>query len=159
MSFAQSFIGRLLQGALLLTAAQLAFAQGQAPNAGQFAIHPPTDTYLKWLPCSAPMPTGCTYAVLHGDPAKPNADTFVKLPGRSIIPMHTHTSAERMFLVSGELDVSYTPGRNQRIKAGSYAYGPAGVPHTGVCMSVEPCVLFIAYEAPVDATLVVPPKK
>lgn len=28
--------------------------------------------------------------------------------------------------------------------------GPAGAPHTGECLSKEPCVLFIAFEGPVD---------
>jgi uncharacterized RmlC-like cupin family protein len=35
-------------------------------------------------------------------------------------------------------------------QAGTYAYGPAGAPHTGECLSKEPCVLFIAFEGPVD---------
>ena len=38
------------------------------------------------------------------------------------------------------------------VKAGSYAYGPAQRPHVGSCVSAEPCLLFIAFEGPVDAT-------
>jgi uncharacterized RmlC-like cupin family protein len=34
---------------------------------------------------------------------------------------------------------------------GSYAYGPAGMPHRADCRSKEPCTLFIAFEGPVDA--------
>ena len=34
---------------------------------------------------------------------------------------------------------------------GTYAYGPAGKPHGGVCASAVPCVLFIAFESPLDA--------
>ena len=53
------------------------------------------------------MPAGCGLAVLHGDPAKPNADVFLKLPANAAIPEHWHTSAERMVLVAGELSVTY----------------------------------------------------
>jgi hypothetical protein len=33
-----------------------------------------------------------------------------------------------------------------------YAYGPAKAVHRGRCVSAEACVLFIAFEGPVDAT-------
>jgi hypothetical protein len=36
-------------------------------------------------------------------------------------------------------------------KRGSYAYGPAELVHEGACLSAEPCVLFIAFEQPLDA--------
>jgi hypothetical protein len=33
-------------------------------------------------------------AVLHGDPAKENADMFLKVPGGSVLAHHKHTSSE-----------------------------------------------------------------
>jgi hypothetical protein len=33
-----------------------------------------------------------------------------------------------------------------------YAYGPAQHVHEAQCVSVDPCVLFIAFEQPIDAT-------
>jgi hypothetical protein len=71
------------------------------------------DASLKWGPCPSFLPDGCSIAVLHGDPAQPNADIFFKVPGKSKIARHWHTSAERMVLVSGELQVTYD-GRSQR---------------------------------------------
>ena len=68
--------------------------------------------------------------------------------------MHTVTSAERMVLVSGELQVTYEGQKMSVLKAGSYAYGPAKVPHKGYCASAAPCVLFVAFEGPVDAIAV-----
>ena len=109
------------------------------------------DTQLKWGPCPDFIPKGCEIAVLHGDPAKENADVFFKVPANFTIPNHWHTSAERMVLVSGELHVTYEGQPITTLKAGSYAYGPAKVPHKAVCASGAPCVLFIAFEAPVDA--------
>ena len=54
------------------------------------------DAQLKWGPCPPFIPKGCEIAVLHGDPAKANADVFFKVPGDFTIPDHWHTSAERM---------------------------------------------------------------
>lgn len=38
-----------------------------------------------------------------------------------------------------------------RLRPGTYAYGPAHLPHVATCLSKEPCVLFIAFVEPVDA--------
>ena len=108
------------------------------------------DSSLTWGACPAPLPAGCELAVLHGDPSKPNADVLLKIPAGYAIPPHTHSSAERMMLVSGRLDVRYQGAQPARMLPGTYAYGPAGRPHTATCMAAEPCVLFIAFEGPVD---------
>jgi quercetin dioxygenase-like cupin family protein len=109
------------------------------------------DSTLQWGPCPAFLPEGCRIAVLHGDPAKANADVFFKVPSNSKLPLHWHSSAERMLLVAGELRVTYEGQAATTLKAGTYAYGPAKKPHSGVCVSATPCVLFIAFESPVDA--------
>jgi len=109
------------------------------------------DSRLQWGPCPAFLPEGCRIAVLHGDPAKANADVFFKVPPGSKLPLHWHSSAERMLLVAGELSVSYEGQAAATLKAGTYAYGPAKQPHSGTCVSAMPCVLFIAFESPVDA--------
>lgn len=106
---------------------------------------------VEWGPCPAFMPAGCAIAVLHGNPAEPNADVFFRVPGGAGIPSHTHTSAERIVLISGELQVQYEGHEQQTLVPGSYAYGPAGMPHDGACISDEDCVLFIAFVEPVDA--------
>jgi quercetin dioxygenase-like cupin family protein len=97
------------------------------------------------------MPAGCGLAVLHGDPAKANADVFLKLPANAGIPEHWHTSAERMVLVAGELSVTYKGQARVVLKPGMYAYGPAKLPHSASCGGGRSCVLFIAFESAVDA--------
>ena len=89
--------------------------------------------------------------MLHGDPAKDNVDVLLKFPGKSTLPLHWHTSAERMVLVAGELHVTYEGQETAILKPGTYAYGPAKLPHHGACASDEPCILFIAFESPLDA--------
>jgi quercetin dioxygenase-like cupin family protein len=115
------------------------------------------DGSLQWGPCPAFMPEGCAIAVLHGDPASPNADLLFKVPGGAVIASHTHTSAERMVLVSGKMDVTYEGQATATLTPGMYAYGPAGRPHHATCAEGPPCVLFIAFEAPVDAVPVAVP--
>jgi uncharacterized RmlC-like cupin family protein len=107
-------------------------------------------TDLEWGPCPAGMPQGCEIAVLHGDPAKPNADIFLKVPAGAAIAPHWHSSAERMMLAAGSLAVKYQGSAEAVLEPGTYAYGPARLPHRAECRSAEPCVLFIAFEGPVD---------
>ncbi|MDZ7758137.1 cupin domain-containing protein [Rhodohalobacter sp.] len=106
---------------------------------------------LHWTPCPEFMPESCRISVLHGNPANPNADVFFKLQGHTSVPEHTHTSAERMILISGELEVDYEGQQPSLMTAGDYGYGPPQKPHSASCVSDEPCVLFIAFEEPVDA--------
>jgi hypothetical protein len=109
------------------------------------------DSQLQWGPCPPFIPKGCGITVLHGDPSKPDFDVFFRVPGHSKIPAHWHTSPERMVLVDGEMTVTYEGQKPIKLKPGMYAYGPPGVHHSGECVSDEACVLFIAFEAPLDA--------
>lgn len=137
-------------GPILITLAisgLAATASAQEPPAS-WTAHDPG---LKWAPCPAFLPKGCQIAVLRGDPARPNVDIFFQVPANASIPRHWHTSAERMVLVSGELHVTYDGHATAVLKPGSYAYGPAKLPHKADCKNAGPCILFIAFESPLDA--------
>ncbi len=135
----------LLPGMLLLVCS--------SPNAEPAAalVRTASDADLEWGPCPEFIPTGCEIAVLHGDPKKRNTDIFFKVPPDFTVPHHRHTSAERMVLVAGELLVQYDGQEAIILKPGTYAYGPPQLPHLAICQSEESCVLFIAFEEPVDA--------
>ena len=141
MSVSRSGVGAVLALALLAL---------QALAADPLAIRS-EDSQLQWGNCPGFFSPSCRLAVLQGDPAKPNADVFFRLEGGDRFPLHTHTSAERMVLVSGELLVEYTGHPAVTLVPGTYAYGPASAPHRGQCVSAGACVLFIAFEEPVDA--------
>lgn len=141
MSHLDQFMRVTKAACLLLALLAPAASTAQAPG----------DPGLEWGPCPAFLPEGCEIAVLHGDPAQPNADIFFKVPGGAVIPRHTHTSAERMVLVSGELQVAYDGREAVVLIPGAYAHGPAKLPHAAVCAAGDPCILFIAFEQPVDA--------
>lgn len=125
-------------------------AQESEPD-GNAMVFSMEDTELEWGPCPAFMPEGCRIALLQGNPEEPNADVFFKMEGNTSVARHWHHSPERMVLVSGEMQVSYDGQDSEVIKVGNYAYGPAELPHKASCLSDEPCVLFIAFEDPVDA--------
>ncbi len=143
---------RALRGSLLV----LLWTIGSVGNA-QSADQEPAlawtadDARLTWGPCPEFLPAGCGIAVLHGDPAKNNFDVFLKTPAKSKLPLHWHTSAERMVLVAGELHVTYEGQQSVVLKPGTYAYGPAKRPHQAACTSATACILFIAFELPLDA--------
>ena len=109
------------------------------------------DAALQWADCPALFPPGCKMTVLRGDPARPAADVFLRIPSGYTIPAHSHTSAERMVLVAGQLDVTYAGHATVKLMRGDYAYGPPKLPHTARCNGPEACTLFIAFNTAVDA--------
>lgn len=148
----RSIVGRSLRAAfLLLLGFVCPFALAQTAVSEQALTRTADDPQLKWGPCPPFLPAGCAIAVLHGDPAHDNVDVFFKVPGKSSIPLHWHTSAERMILIAGELHVTYDGQKAAVLTPGTYAYGPAKRPHHGFCASEVPCILFIAFESPLDA--------
>lgn len=109
---------------------------------------------LKWLPAPDFFP-GCSFTILHGDISKPNLDFFFKIEANTEVVNHTHNSAERMILISGDLEVEYEGEKPAVLKAGSYAYGPAGKPHKAKCLNNGPCILFVAMVDPFDAVPII----
>lgn len=148
MSYLQSFLhttGKLLP-AVLFTATLALAQEGESSLAKAI-----DDQDIAWGPCPAFIGEGCQMAVLHGDPAKPNTDVFFKVPGNFEIPNHWHTSPERMALLSGKMRLTYENEKSNMLLLGHYAYGPAKKPHKAYCYEGDACVLFIAFEDPVDA--------
>ena len=110
-----------------------------------------SDPSVQWTPCPPVFATGCQMSVLQGDPSKPRADLWLKVPAGYRIAAHSHTSAEHMTLVSGTLKVRYDGQEAVVLRSGDFAYGPAKLPHVAVCKAGgRPCILFIAFEEAVD---------
>jgi len=120
------------------------------------------DPEVPWGACPEWMPESCELAVIQSlDESGRNADALFKLEPGTTVPEHWHTSAERMILLSGVLQVDYEGQVPVTMTPGIYAYGPAKLPHETHCLG-EPgddaCILFIAFEEPVDAIAGVPPQ-
>ena len=116
----------IIKSVVLSVVFLFAFQANAAEPAIAYSID---DDSLQWGPCPAFFPAGCEIAVLHGDPAKPNVDIFFKVPGNYDFPAHSHTSAERMTLLSGVMNVNYRGQPTTKLKTGMYAYGPAKAVH------------------------------
>lgn len=126
-------------------------AQDRESAKGQPLAWAHDDPSLEWGACPEFLPEGCGLVVLHGDPDGSDADVYFRVPGGASIARHRHTAAERMTLVSGRLRVTYDGHDPIDLTPGMYAYGPAGLPHEGECAPGPDCVLFIAFDGPVDA--------
>jgi len=142
---------QILLSACALTALATGTVRAQAGDAETAFTRTADDPAVVWGPCPAFLPKGCGLAVLHGDPAKDNADVLLKVPGGSVLAHHKHTSPERIVLLSGEMSVRYDGQPSVKLRPGTYAYGPAQLAHVATCLSKHPCVLFIAFVEPVDA--------
>lgn len=141
--------------AALVSFSTLLFVTGTAVAAAAqtpLAIHLTNDA-LQWGPCPSIFGVGCEIAVLRGNPVEPNADVVLRVPANFHLPPHSHSSAERMMLVTGRMQVRYQGNPASILTAGSYAFGPAALPHEARCLGPESCTLFIAFEGPVDAKL------
>ena len=149
-------VSRCLQAAVVIAMLALAspFTAEQTHAQDAPVAWTAEDQSLEWGPCPAFMPETCEIAVLNGDPSEANADIFFKLASGTTAPTHRHTSAERMVLVSGEMHVEYEGHEPTVLEPGSYAYGPPEHPHEARCAEGEDCVLFIAFEHPIDAEAV-----
>lgn len=144
----------LLVALLLFATVAPATTQAQESTSEQAIARTHLDPQLTWGPCPPIFPKGCEVTVLRGDPANGRSDVFLRTPANYAFPLHWHTSPEHMILVAGELHVTYEGQKPAVLKAGSYAFGPAKAKHEARCANAGPCVLFIAFESPIDAMLV-----
>ncbi|QYA26480.1 cupin domain-containing protein [Gramella sp. MT6] len=135
---------------LLIFFSTYTFAQDAMKNENSVAINL-KDGNIKWGACPDLIPNGCQVTVLNGDITLNNADVLFRFEPNTDIPEHWHNSAERMILLQGELEVTYEGEETRILKEGFYAYGPEKKAHNARCSGGEPCLLFVAFEKPVDA--------
>ncbi len=150
----KSFLSKFQSSVILLALFTISLAQAQMSNADvseDSVVRSFEDPSLEWGACPPFMPEGCNIAVLHGDPSKSDVDVLFKVNGKSSIPNHWHNSHERMVLLTGKMQVTYTGESTQTMNVGDYAFGPAKKPHTAKCISKDPCILFIGFGEPLDA--------
>ncbi len=137
--------------AMTLALAAAALAQGSeekkaksAPKAGasQPVVMPAGD--LKWTDLDPQGAPGVQVVDLWGDHAKGAFGAFFKLPAGFAAPLHTHTHAMKVVIVSGTY-IQAPEGKPQfRIGPGSYFMQPGGnYRHTTSCDSASDCVFFV----------------
>jgi anti-sigma factor ChrR (cupin superfamily) len=127
-------------------------APAEVPGEHTAFIRTAADPGIEWGACPEWMPEGCRLAVIQAlDPTGHNADALFRLAPGTRVPQHWHTSAERMILLSGEMGVNFHGQAPTRLDPFTYAYGPAALAHDTRCGDAGECILFIAFEEPIDA--------
>jgi anti-sigma factor ChrR (cupin superfamily) len=132
----------------LVAAAVLAQAAGEAKAksapktaAGAPIVMPAGD--LKWTDLDPTGAPGVKIADAWGDHTKGAFGAFVKFPAGFATPLHTHTNAFKIVVVSGTF-VQVPEGKPEfRLGPGSYMMQPGGnYRHTTSCDKASDCVFF-----------------
>jgi len=127
---------------LAFLSAGLVLAQGAAPapkdtNAPIFK--PAGD--LKWV--DAPNAPGVKFADVWGDHTKTGYGAFVKFPAGFTSPLHTHSHAAKIVVISGTF-VQIPEGKSEvRLGPGSYLMQPGKTyKHVTMCDKASECLIF-----------------
>lgn len=139
-------------------AASAILAQGStAPKAPSVAptILPSAD--MKWVDISPDVP-GVKIADLFGDHTKGAFGALNKFPAGFSAPLHTHTHAMRLVIVSGTLLHGPEGKPEARLGPGSYLMQPGNYRHTTRCDKASDCVVFIESSGKFDILPVAGPK-
>jgi len=135
--------------ALGLATAVLAQGAGEAKaksapkaKAGEPIIMPAGD--LKWTDLDPTGAPGVKVADLWGDHTKGAFGAFTKFPAGFSVPLHTHTNAYKIVVVSGTF-IQAPEGKPEfRLGPGSYLMQPGGnYKHTTACDKASECVFFL----------------
>ena len=147
-------------GAVLAQAAGEAKMKS-APKAAAAApvVMPAVD--MKWTDLDPAGAPGVKIADAWGDHTKGAFGAFVKFPAGFATPLHTHTNAFKIVIVSGTF-VQVPEGKPElRLGPGSYMMQPGGnYRHTTSCDKASDCVFFTQANGKFDLKPVgVPAKK
>jgi hypothetical protein len=106
---------------------------------------------VKWTDLDPTGAPGVKIADLWGDHAKGAFGAFIKLPARFEAPLHTHTNAMKLAIVSGTY-IQAPEGKPEfRLGPGSYLMQPGGnYRHTTSCDKASDCVFFVESKGKFD---------
>ena len=83
---------------------------------------------------------GVKSVLLWGDPQTGEHGMLRKFPAGFAPPLHTHSSVERLVVISGTVLVRYAGSTEKRLGPGSYSEIPANTAHSAKCSSEAECV-------------------
>jgi anti-sigma factor ChrR (cupin superfamily) len=98
---------------------------------------------LKWTDLDPQKGPGVKVADISGDHTKGAFSAFIKFPAGFSAPLHTHTNAMKMVVISGTF-VQQPEGKAEfRLGPGSYLFQPGGdYRHTTACDKASECLIF-----------------
>ena len=126
---------------------------GSKAKAGQPIPKPADD--LKWTDLDPTGAPGVKVADVWGDHTKGGFGAFFKLPAGLAVPLHTHTNAMKLVIVSGTY-IQGPEGKPEfRLGPASYLMQPGGnYRHTTSCDKASDCVFFVESNGKFDLKIV-----
>ena len=98
---------------------------------------------VKWVDLDPQGAPGVKIADMWGDHTKGAFGAFVKFPAGFATPMHTHTNAFKIVVISGTFVQTREGKPEMRLGPGSYLAQPGGgYKHTTSCDKASDCVFF-----------------
>jgi quercetin dioxygenase-like cupin family protein len=94
------------------------------------------------------LPACLTMAPEHGDPSKGAFTLMLKFTSGCTVPMHWHTSAEELMLVSGSGKMQMQDGKTSLVDRGGFVYIPSKHPHAFTCATA--CTAFLSGDGAFD---------
>lgn len=129
--------GRTVLGLIVSLAISTALAAQTAP-----VVMPSAD--MKWMDLDPAGAPGVKIADLWGDHTKGAFGAIIKFPAGFAAPLHTHTNAYKIVVLSGTF-VQVPEGKPEfRLGPGSYLMQPGGdYKHTTACDKASECAFFV----------------
>jgi quercetin dioxygenase-like cupin family protein len=88
------------------------------------------------------LPSCLTMAAEHGDPSKGAFTLLLKFTSGCSVPMHWHTAAEELMLVSGSGKMQMRDGTTSTVDRGGFVYIPPKHQHAFTCATA--CTAFLS---------------
>ena len=133
----------------LLIAQDKPKAAAKSAAAGAPVFKPAAD--LKWTELDPKGAPGIKIVDVWGNHAKGGYGAFLTFPAGFLSPLHTHTHAIRIVVVSGTYMQTPEGKSEQRLGPGSYAFQPGGnYKHVSACDKASECLLYIESTGPFD---------
>ena len=115
---------------------------------------------LNWVDLDPKGAPGVKIADVWGDHAKGAFGAFLRFPAGFIAPLHTHTHAIKIVVLSGTYLQTPDGKAEMRMGPGSYVLQPGGAyRHVSACDRASDCELFIQSSGKFDLKLVGAPKQ
>ena len=89
-------------------------------------------------------------AAAYADDAHGAHGTFLKMPGKFVSPLHTHTSDEWGVIIAGVFANGKSANPDMLLPAGSYFFQKAGEAHISKCVSENECIIFLSQSGKYD---------
>jgi Domain of unknown function (DUF4437) len=106
---------------------------------------------LKWADLDPTGAPGVKSADVWGDHTKGAFKGFTKFPAGFVAPLHTHTNAMRIAVISGTFIHTPEGKPETRLGPGSYLMQPGGsYKHTTACDKASECLFFIESDGKFD---------